>query len=278
VLEALRRHDDGDVVRIQAGGTTLVATGGHPFWVESGEGLEQRPAGVESGDGGGGQAVRGRWVDARDLRVGDRLISRSAGAVAIDSLSVEERELPTFNLHVPETHSYTVGSLGLWVHNASKPCKKRKTGGGKPRKRRGKNGQKIAPTAVRNPAWRQSPAASGVLGERLGIQPGSGQAAHHIVPGTHSRAAPARAILDTYQIDINAAENGVSLVGGRGAPQNVMPRHHRGSGLHTHEGTDAVTDRLRAATNGVTDWATGRQRVLDTLADIRAEILAGTFP
>jgi hypothetical protein len=43
-------------------------------------------------------------------------------------------------------------------------------------------------------------------------------------------------------------------------------------------GIDAVTDRLTAATKGVKDWATGRTRVFQTLADIRNEILDGTFP
>jgi len=131
---------------------------------------------------------------------------------------------------------------------------------------------------VRNPRWRQSVANSDILKRRLGIRPGSGNDAHHIVLGGHRRAAPSQAILDHYQIDINAAENGVALVGGRGAPKTVSPRHHRGSDLHSRAGIDAVNDRLKAATNGVTDWAKGRQRVLDTLADIAAEIQVGAFP
>ncbi|MBX9788861.1 MAG: AHH domain-containing protein [Pirellulales bacterium] len=126
--------------------------------------------------------------------------------------------------------------------------------------------------------WRQSIPDSKVLGRNLGIQRGSGMDAHHIVPGAHSRAAPSRAILDRYQIDINAAENGVPLIGGRGAPQATFPRHHRGSGLHSQKGIDAVNSRLSDATRGIDDWATARQRVIDELSEIRAEILAGTFP
>ncbi len=106
----------------------------------------------------------------------------------------------------------------------------------------------------------------------LGLQPGSGINAHHIVESTGSRAQPARDILDHFQIDINSAANGVPL-----RPTGPRPAHH-GQGLHSHAGIDAVTDRLRNAIQGITDWATGRQAVIDELAAIRAEILAGTFP
>jgi hypothetical protein len=58
----------------------------------------------------------------------------------------------------------------------------------------------------------------------------------------------------------------------------VLPRHHRGSGLHTHDGIDAVTQRLQGAVEGVSDWATGRERVIAELGRIRNEILNGTFP
>ncbi|MCR9296031.1 MAG: AHH domain-containing protein, partial [bacterium] len=126
--------------------------------------------------------------------------------------------------------------------------------------------------------WTQSTADSQVLARNLGIQPGSGLDAHHIVAGEHRRAAAARRLLDRYQIDVNDAANGVTVVGGRGAPQTVLPRHHRGGGLHSYRGLDEVNDRLGQAIDGVDDWATGRQRILDELAKIRDEILNGTFP
>jgi hypothetical protein len=135
-----------------------------------------------------------------------------------------------------------------------------------------------AATVLTDPAWQQSAPNSQVLARNLGIGPGSGLDAHHIVPGTHRRGASARAILDRYQIDINAAENGLPVVGGRGAAQDVLPRRHRGSRLHSHEGIDAVTQRLQSAVEDVSDWATGRQNVVNELRNIQNEILNGAFP
>lgn len=100
----------------------------------------------------------------------------------------------------------------------------------------------------------------------------SGEDAHHIVASTHRRAADARKILDKYQIDINDAANGVGL-----KPTGARPAHH-GTGLHSHRGIDAVDRRLRAAVQGVDDWATGRAKVLEELGNIRTDILNGTFP
>lgn len=113
---------------------------------------------------------------------------------------------------------------------------------------------------------------SALLRKNLGSAVNAGEDAHHIVASTHGRATDARKLLDKYQIDINDAANGVSL-----KPTGAKPAHH-GTGLHSYAGIDAVTDRLRSAVKGVDDWATGRQRVLDALADIRQQILNGTFP
>ena len=68
------------------------------------------------------------------------------------------------------------------------------------------------------------------------------------------------------------------LVGGRGAPQNVIPRHHRGSQLHSRAGVDALNRRLANAIQDIDDWATARQAVLDELALIKQEIGVGQFP
>jgi hypothetical protein len=92
------------------------------------------------------------------------------------------------------------------------------------------------------------------------------------VQSTHPRAAESRGVLDKYQIDINAAENGVGL-----KPSGDRPAHH-GQGLHSFNGIDAVTARLKNATQGITDWAKGRETVLNELSKIKKEILAGTFP
>ncbi len=99
-----------------------------------------------------------------------------------------------------------------------------------------------------------------------------GEDAHHIVASTHERAAEARAILDKYHIDINDAANGVGL-----KSTGDRPAHH-GNGLHSHDGIDKVGDRIKAAINGIDDWATARQAVLDELSRIRSAILNTTFP
>jgi len=91
---------------------------------------------------------------------------------------------------------------------------------------------------------------------------------HHIVPSTHPNAQRARNLLDKYEIDINDAANGVGLT----------KAQHQGSGLHKHDNIDAVTRRLEEAVEGIDDWATGRQAIIDELAAIRLGILNGTFP
>jgi hypothetical protein len=86
-------------------------------------------------------------------------------------------------------------------------------------------------------------------------------AAHHIVPGDiqYGNAAEARKLLDEYQLDINSSANVVGLVGGKGAPKDQLPRHHRGGELHNKERVKAVTERLKKAVESVDDWALARE-------------------
>jgi hypothetical protein len=94
--------------------------------------------------------------------------------------------------------------------------------------------------------------------EASGVKFRSGQAAHHIVPSTHSRADQARRILLRLGIDINSAANGVPL--GRSL--------HKG--LHTDFYIDTVTSLLSGAKN--------KNQALEILKDIAEACKARRFP
>jgi len=91
---------------------------------------------------------------------------------------------------------------------------------------------------------------------------GKGFAAHHIVEWGRSSAAPARAKLAEYGIDINSALNGVFLPqrAGGGGHYSTYPRKY----------TRAVNDALRDARSP--------EDVIDILNRIRDGIRNGTFP
>jgi hypothetical protein len=138
-------------------------------------------------------------------------------------------------------------------------------------------GPSPTPPVKRIRAWKSTQTGdtsknSAILRKNLGLKSGDGFDAHHIVESTGARADTARKLLDRYQIDINAAANGVPL-----KPSGPRPAH-RGQGIHSHRGIDAVNRRLEKAIDGVKDWAEGRQNLLNTLSQIRDEILDGTFP
>ncbi len=129
-----------------------------------------------------------------------------------------------------------------------------------------------------SPEWEQEAPDSRKLARNLGIEPGSGLDAHHIVPGEKARGAEARELLNKYHIPINGKENGVALIGGKGAPQDALPRHHRGGDLHSNDGIDALTARLNEAIDGIDDWSTARAKLIEELETIADEIREGEFP
>ena len=71
-------------------------------------------------------------------------------------------------------------------------------------------------------------------------------AAHHIVAWDDKRASQSRAILEKYNVDINASDNGVFL-------PNILDRKQPGAyhrTLHTNEYHRKVTDIVTKATDG----------------------------
>lgn len=155
VAETYCRDYEGDLVTLQVEGDTIVATGGHPFWVVEGARLSERPPIEELGSEPGGigslqrastdygsagndqssQAIGeapvspvsasdcGRWVAARDLLPEDVLFAVN-GDVVVESVRVAEATLTTYNLQVDEVPTFAVGTSGVLVHNTSPSCPK----------------------------------------------------------------------------------------------------------------------------------------------------------
>lgn len=81
---------------------TLVATEGHPFWVDD----------------------AGRWVDAGDLRAGDEVTTPDGSRLPVVSTTAWTEHRTVHNLTVAGVHTYyvTAGTEELLVHNAGGPC------------------------------------------------------------------------------------------------------------------------------------------------------------
>ena len=65
VIEPLNRFHAGDYIRIGLERETIESTGGHPFWVVSGEALAERPETAHVPEFAPGAATPGRWVERR---------------------------------------------------------------------------------------------------------------------------------------------------------------------------------------------------------------------
>ena len=98
-----------------------IATGGHPFWVVSGDDLKSRPACDVLPDCEQGITPYGRWVYARDLCVGDVVRSRLTGTAKVTGLDLAFAETMVYNFSVDELHNYAVGANEVLVHNTNGP-------------------------------------------------------------------------------------------------------------------------------------------------------------
>lgn len=72
----------------------MITTEEHPFWVP-----------------------RIGWVEAKDLKVGDRLVDNEGKEYPIESIEIEKEKRTVYNFKVNGYHNYFVTDLSIWTHN-----------------------------------------------------------------------------------------------------------------------------------------------------------------
>ncbi len=116
VSETFEHNYSGDIITIDVAGSEIVATGNHPFWVVAGDDLADRAWPEDIYIYEKAMTETGRWVEARDLRVGDELLLTS-GRACITGLAIEDLDTTVYNIGVGEQHTYAVSEAGVLVHN-----------------------------------------------------------------------------------------------------------------------------------------------------------------
>jgi RHS repeat-associated protein len=120
-------------------------------------------------------------------------------------------------------------------------------------------------------AVRASKPSSRALARNLidaGVERPAGVAAHHIVAGSADEASEARAVLQSFDIDINSAENGIFLPANKSSPNSLYNAVH--STVHT--------DQYFVEVNRLLAGATSREDAISALAYIKAQLAKGDWP
>lgn len=111
----------GDVVAVETGSKTIKVTGHHPFLVADGRRLKHRPLPGELSAQESLSPRACRWVEARDLRRGDTLVSLygdlHGAPLKVDAVSRRHAAARVFHLSVSGPHTYAVEHAGSVVHN-----------------------------------------------------------------------------------------------------------------------------------------------------------------
>jgi hypothetical protein len=108
---------EGDIVDIYVGDGQIQATGNHPFYVLRGERLASRPLPRDIPKEDLRMIELGRWVEARDLKVGDALKNMGGEGLIITDLSTRYETTEVYNLDVEGFHTYAIHQKGILVHN-----------------------------------------------------------------------------------------------------------------------------------------------------------------
>lgn len=105
VTATITGDGDKDLVEVTvAGGETLTATAGHPFWTD---------------DDGAATTPGGRWIDAAELRQGDWLRTSDGRLVRVAGTHALRQHAVVHNLTIDDLHTYYVAAGGdaVLVHN-----------------------------------------------------------------------------------------------------------------------------------------------------------------
>jgi RHS repeat-associated protein len=96
VIDLIRHSGLHTMVAVRlADGSIIDATDHHPFWVES----------------------RRQWVDAIELKRGDRLLTADGRRAKVLTAYVRTEDVAAYNLAVQGLHTYFAGDGGILVHN-----------------------------------------------------------------------------------------------------------------------------------------------------------------
>ncbi|MCY9796177.1 HINT domain-containing protein, partial [Paenibacillus apiarius] len=93
-VEELFQRETDETYHVKVNGTTIITTAEHPFWV--------------AGQG---------WVEARDLKKGDKLVDLDDQEVPIEDIDVKKERITVYNFRVQGIHNYFVTDLKIWTHN-----------------------------------------------------------------------------------------------------------------------------------------------------------------
>ncbi len=118
VSRLIRKVHYGNLVRMDLDGQEVVSTGEHPFCVVHGEDLRLREQATGLEGGRSRCAQGGLWLEASTIEEGD-FLAASGGVVevgAVDMFAVEAGR-PVYNFVVDGTHTYSVLSAEVLVHN-----------------------------------------------------------------------------------------------------------------------------------------------------------------
>jgi hypothetical protein len=94
-------------------GTTLETTWSHPFRVLKSD-AKDKEFNIENT----------QWTQAKDLVSGDVALSADGAKLQIVSIEIDDRAETVYNFEVEDFHTYFVGEVGVWVHNADVGYKK----------------------------------------------------------------------------------------------------------------------------------------------------------
>ena len=111
------RQYNGEFVTIALGETSLQSTANHPFLVIDGRELDSRPVPADIGEDEDAAVAQGRWVQAKDLRAGDLLMTVDGGGLRVTGLASHIADAVVYNLAVEDYCNYTVCRAGVLVHN-----------------------------------------------------------------------------------------------------------------------------------------------------------------
>ena len=113
----------GTLVLVTIAGETTEATYQHPYWVVRGDALSYRPVPEHMAEVPKNATTPGRWVDSSDLRVGDEVLLRDGRIVPVERIVNRQFEGRVYNMEVEGLCCYTVGRVGVLVHNNNGPGK-----------------------------------------------------------------------------------------------------------------------------------------------------------